>query len=468
MARTDPETHTLYVASQTSVATLGLVPPPPGTSDVAYHQGTVLSGPRRTGGSGAGAGAAAPSAAPAGGGGEGGGAAPPLTVQGLPLIKPPYSRITAINLDTGDFRWQVPFGATPDSIRNHPALKGLNLPPVMGRQGNSPGTLVTKTLLIAGEENYGPTPSGQRGAMLRALDKMSGKEVGAVSMPAPQSGSPMTYMLNGRQYIVVAISGGNYSGELLAFRLPAAAAPATADRYPAAGGDIEITPLLHSSVQLEHAGKVIQVDPWSVADLSRAKPADVILITDDPVHHLDPKAIQQLRKPGTVIVVPPALKARVPDGVSLANGASTTVAGVRVDAVAAYDLTPGAPEHPKGQANGYVVTLGGRRIYIAGVTECVPELLAVTNVDVAFMPMNIPPARMTPAAAADCVKRLRPKAVYVTHYDQDTAGRLTNPAAVPRGLPGGLTVAQSLQAFKDALRNEPIDVRLPDWYSGTH
>jgi L-ascorbate metabolism protein UlaG (beta-lactamase superfamily) len=210
---------------------------------------------------------------------------------------------------------------------------------------------------------------------------------------------------------------------------------------------------------------VIQVDPWSVADLSRAKPADLILITDDPVHHLDPKAIQQLRKPGTAIVVPPALKARVPDAVVLANGESATVAGVRVDSIAAYDLTPGAPEHPKGQASGYVITLGGRRIYFAGVTECVPELLAVKNVDVAVMPMNIPPARMTPAAAADCVKRLAPKVVYVNHYDQDTAGRLTNPNATPRGLPGGLTVAQSLQAFRDALKNEAVDVRLPDWYS---
>ena len=457
----DPETHTLYVASQTSVATLGLVPPPPGVSDMLYHQGTVLTGARTAGGSGAGAATAPAPPTPAG---EAGGAA--LTVRGLPLVKPPYSRITAINLDTGDFRWQVPFGATPDNIRNHPALKGLNLPPVMGRPGNNPGTLVTRTLVIAGEHNFGPTPSGQRGAMLRALDKMTGKEVGAVYMPAPQTGSPMTYSLNGRQYIVVAISGGNYSGELVAFRLPSAPAPAVAaDRFPATGGEIEITPLLHSSVQVEHAGKVIQVDPWSVADLSRAKPADVILITDDPVHHLDEKAIQQLRKPGTVIVIPPALKARVPDGIVLANGASAMVAGLRVESIAAYDLTPGAPEHPKGQASGYVITLGGRRIYFAGVTECVPELLAVKNVDVAFMPMNIPPARMTPSAAADCVKRLGPKVVYVNHYDQDTSGRLTNPAAVPRGLPGGLTIAQSLQAFRDALRNEPVDVRLPDWYS---
>jgi quinoprotein glucose dehydrogenase len=218
----DPETHTLYVASQTSVATLGLVPPPPGASDMPYFQGTVLAGARLTGGSGAGAGAATTTTpAPAPGGGEGGGG-PALNVQGLPLIKPPYSRITAIDMDKGEFRWQVPFGATPDNIRNHPALKGLNLPPVMGRPGNNPGTLVTKTLVIAGEHNFGPTPSGQRGAMLRALDKMTGKEVGAVYMPAPQTGSPMTYMLNGRQYIVLAISGAGYSGELLALRLPAA------------------------------------------------------------------------------------------------------------------------------------------------------------------------------------------------------------------------------------------------------
>jgi quinoprotein glucose dehydrogenase len=113
----------------------------------------------------------------------------------------------------------VPFGATPDNIRNNPALKGLDLPP-LGRPGNNSGNVVTKTLLIVGEHNVGPTPSGQRGAMLRAYDKRTGKEVGAVYMPAPQSGSPMTYMLNGKQYVVVAISGGTYSGELLAYKLP--------------------------------------------------------------------------------------------------------------------------------------------------------------------------------------------------------------------------------------------------------
>jgi quinoprotein glucose dehydrogenase len=249
----DPETHTVFVASQTSIATLGLMPAPPGTSDMPYFQGTVLTGARLTGGSGAGAGAGAvpgpgtpaagrggrgeapaaaapgggrgtaPTAPAAGGGGRGsgeggGGGGGALSVQGLPLVKPPYSRITAIDMDRGEFRWVVPFGATPDNIRNHPALKGLNLGP-LGRPGNNTGTLVTKTLLIAGEGNFGPTPSGQRGAMLRAFDKSTGKEVGAVYMPAPQSGSPMTYMFNGRQYIVIAISGAGYSGELMALRV---------------------------------------------------------------------------------------------------------------------------------------------------------------------------------------------------------------------------------------------------------
>jgi quinoprotein glucose dehydrogenase len=141
-----------------------------------------------------------------------------VSVQGLPLQKPPYGKITAIDMNRGEILWQIAHGETPDNIKNHPALKGLNIPRT-GKPG-SVGTLVTKTLLIAGEPAVGMTPSGARGAMLRAYDKATGKEVGAVYMPAQQSGSPMTYVLNGKQYIVVAISGGNYSGELLAFRLP--------------------------------------------------------------------------------------------------------------------------------------------------------------------------------------------------------------------------------------------------------
>ena len=151
-------------------------------------------------------------AAAAGGRGRG------ATVQGLPLIKPPYGRITAFDMNKGDLVWQIAHGETPDNIKNHPALKGLTIPRT-GRTGRI-GVLVTKTLLVAGEGGFFTTPNGQRGAMLRAYDKATGTEIASVYMPAPQSGTPMTYMLNGKQYIVLAISGGSYTAELLAFRLP--------------------------------------------------------------------------------------------------------------------------------------------------------------------------------------------------------------------------------------------------------
>ncbi|MDE3160298.1 MAG: pyrroloquinoline quinone-dependent dehydrogenase, partial [Acidobacteriota bacterium] len=212
----DPELHRVFVYSQSSLTALGLVPPPPGMSDMNYIQGTATEGARRSGGAGSTAGADSPAASTPARAAEGGGLV--LNVRGLPLIKPPYGRISAIDLDKGEIVWQVAHGETPDNIRNHPDLKGLNLPRT-GRPGII-GTLVTKTLVIAGESGFFTTPSGERGAMLRAYDKITGKEVGAVFMPAPQSGSPMTYRLNGKQYIVVAVSGGAYSGELLAFRLP--------------------------------------------------------------------------------------------------------------------------------------------------------------------------------------------------------------------------------------------------------
>ena len=143
-----------------------------------------------------------------------------LTVQGLPLLKPPYGRITAIDLTKGDFAWQVAHGETPDEVRNHPALKGLKIPRT-GRPGLlSP--LATKSLIICGEAGFFTTPQGKRGAMLRAYDKATGEEKGAVFMDAPQSGSPMTYMAGGVQYIVLATSGGSHSAEFVAYRLPKA------------------------------------------------------------------------------------------------------------------------------------------------------------------------------------------------------------------------------------------------------
>jgi quinoprotein glucose dehydrogenase len=142
-----------------------------------------------------------------------------LNVDGMPIVKPPYSTITAINLDTGDTLWKIPAGETPDIIRNNPALKGMTIPRT-GQTGYNIGTLVTKSLVIAGDGMVTTTPDHPRGAMLRAYDKATGKEVGAVWMPAQQSGSPMTYSLHGKQYIVVAVSGGSYSGEYIAYALP--------------------------------------------------------------------------------------------------------------------------------------------------------------------------------------------------------------------------------------------------------
>ena len=143
-----------------------------------------------------------------------------LNVRGLPLSKPPYGRLSAIDLDRGEIIWQTPHGETPDRVRLHPALAGLDIPRTGELCAGLVGPLVTKTLVIMGECSYHATAAGPRGAMLRAYDKATGVDVGAVFMPAPQSGSPMTYLLDGRQYIVLAISGGAYSGEYVAFALP--------------------------------------------------------------------------------------------------------------------------------------------------------------------------------------------------------------------------------------------------------
>jgi quinoprotein glucose dehydrogenase len=144
-------------------------------------------------------------------------------VQGLPIVKPPYGLLAAINLDRGEVEWQTPHGDTPDNVRSHPALKGMSIPKT-GQTGTSGvGLLVTKTLVIMGDPQITSTPSRPRGAMLRAYDKKTGQQVGEIWMPAQQSGSPMTYSVAGRQYIVVAVSGGAYSGEYLAFALPESA-----------------------------------------------------------------------------------------------------------------------------------------------------------------------------------------------------------------------------------------------------
>jgi quinoprotein glucose dehydrogenase len=214
----DPETHIVYAYACNSCLTpIGLVPAPKEMSDMRYVAGTVGQRVQMRTGPGENSGADSPMPAPAPAAPAGGGGA--LNVQGLPLIKPPYGTISAINLDKGEIVWQIAHGETPDAIRNSPLLKGLNIPRT-GQAGYNVGTLITKTLVIAGDGQLTTTPEHPRGAMLRAYDKATGQQVGAVYMPAPESGSPMTYMVNGKQYVIIAVSGGAYSGEYIAFRLP--------------------------------------------------------------------------------------------------------------------------------------------------------------------------------------------------------------------------------------------------------
>jgi L-ascorbate metabolism protein UlaG (beta-lactamase superfamily) len=240
-------------------------------------------------------------------------------------------------------------------------------------------------------------------------------------------------------------------GSLLSFSCVALAAQ---DRYEG----ISITTFTHSDIQLEYAGKVIRIDPWSVSDLSKGKPADLILITDDVGHHLDVKAIAHVRKPGAPIVVAANGKAQVADAIVMANGETRDVAGITIEATPAYDIKPGDPFHPKGEANGYIVTVGGKRIYIVGVTECLPEIRGAKDIDVAFFPVNLPLARMEPDAAITCLSAMKPKVVYPYHYDQEWV------RPVPAGGKRPHPTTRGLEEMRAALTRQKIEVRLANWY----
>lgn len=222
---------------------------------------------------------------------------------------------------------------------------------------------------------------------------------------------------------------------------------------PEPGPDVVVTAFVGASVQIEYLGTVVHVDPWSRGDYSSAKPADLILVTDTPADHLDPDLIATLRKPGAPVVVSDRPEEardegsrerlmRVPDATVMVNGDRLTLAGVEIEAVPMYDIIPGEPFHAQGEGNGYILTLGETRVYLAGVTECVPEMAEVGDVDILFVPMNLPHGRMPPEAAAACVKMIRPRVVYPYHYRE-----------------------QPIDAFVEALADEPeIQVRVHDWY----
>jgi quinoprotein glucose dehydrogenase len=226
----DPETGIFYgQANNSSVTTesinesyLSVVNPETQTEKrIPIWQRDASSASGRGGAGGRGRGAATPAAAASGvppAAGRGGRGGLTTGLQGLPILKPPYGVLTAIDLNTGSILFKVPHGDTPDNVRNSPALKGIDIPKT--GQAGSVGLFVTKTLVVVGDPMVTSPPGRPRGAMLRAYDKRTGNEVGAVWMPAAQSGSPMTYMVDGKQYIVVAVSGGSYSGEYIAFKLP--------------------------------------------------------------------------------------------------------------------------------------------------------------------------------------------------------------------------------------------------------
>ncbi len=195
-------------------------------------------------------------------------------------------------------------------------------------------------------------------------------------------------------------------------------------------GDLKITFLGHATLMFEFGGKVIHIDPvGGEADYSRLPKADIVLVTHEHSDHLDLKAIGSLEKPTTDIVLTQACHAMVKTGTVLRNGESVIKQGIKIEAVPAYNIVhmrgPGSPYHPKGQGNGYILTFGTTRVYIAGDTENVPEMKALGSIDVAFLPMNLP-YTMTPEMVADAAKWFKPKILYPYHYGDTDTKRLVS------------------------------------------
>lgn len=236
---------------------------------------------------------------------------------------------------------------------------------------------------------------------------------------------------------------------IAAFLLPAALAlfaqpQRPVETFDTTAGKVTITPIHHASMMIEAAGKVIHVDPWSEGNYTGLPKADLILITHIHQDHLDPKEIALLKKGDTTIIAPAAVAKTVTEAKVIANGEKTAWDSWSIEAVPMYNLTrgpaPGKFYHDKGRGNGYVLTYGGKRFYIAGDTEGIPEMRALRNIDVAFVPMNLP-FTMTPEEAVEAVKAFHPKIVYPYHY---------------RG--------SNIQAFAAALAGSGIEVRLQNWY----
>jgi L-ascorbate metabolism protein UlaG (beta-lactamase superfamily) len=187
-------------------------------------------------------------------------------------------------------------------------------------------------------------------------------------------------------------------------------------------GELEITFIGHGTLMMKFGGKTIHIDPWGrLADYQKLPKADLILVTHHHGDHLDPKAIEQLYTKETVILLTQKCADELKMGTVMKNGDTQTVFGIKVEAVPAYNLVhkrpDGSPFHPRGEGNGYVLTFGDTRIYIAGDTENTPEMKALTKIAVAFLPMNLP-YTMTPEMVADAAKAFRPNVLYPYHFGE--------------------------------------------------
>jgi L-ascorbate metabolism protein UlaG (beta-lactamase superfamily) len=200
------------------------------------------------------------------------------------------------------------------------------------------------------------------------------------------------------------------------------------DVIPTAKGDLEITFLGHGSLMMAYGGRTIHIDPYGeVADYGSLAKADLVLVTHEHFDHLDPQALKAITKPGTAIVGSKACAAELPGAIIMANGDKRTVLGLAIEAVPAYNIAhkrpDGIPFHPKGPGNGYVITFGDKRVYVAGDTENTPEMRALRSIDVAFMPMNLP-YTMTPEQVAEAAKTIRPKILYPYHTGDTATAKL--------------------------------------------
>ncbi len=200
------------------------------------------------------------------------------------------------------------------------------------------------------------------------------------------------------------------------------------DVIKTSGGDLEMTFIGHGTLMFRYAGKVIHIDPVSQeADYSTLPKADIVLVTHEHGDHLDPAAIEAIRKPGTVVIATAKCAPKLPGAVVMKNGDSRSVLGIRIEAVPAYNIAHvrqgGVPYHPKGDGNGYVLTFGDKRVYVAGDTENTPEMKALQGIDVAFLPMNLP-YTMTPEMVADAAKSFKPKILYPYHYGETDTSKI--------------------------------------------